>query len=41
MIDKAGILVGKAWTSKMKNYNLIRERWIPVKRSNGDVEQTG
>jgi hypothetical protein len=29
------------WTSKMKNYNLIRERWIPVKRSNGDVEQTG
>ena len=26
--------------SKIKNYNLFRERWIPVKRSNGDVEQT-
>lgn len=23
----------------MKSYNLIRERWIPVKRCNGDIEQ--
>jgi hypothetical protein len=23
----------------LKSYNLIRERWIPVKRSNGDIEQ--
>jgi hypothetical protein len=33
------ICSSRRWMSKLKNYNLIRERWIPVKRSNGDVEQ--